>query len=104
MGGPRLACGAPRRIASERKSMPTYATAVDGHARLTDAQRQQVLVEWNGTCTKYPREKCVHELFEAQVANTPDAVAVIFENQRLTYGELNARANQLAHYLRSQGV
>jgi amino acid adenylation domain-containing protein len=71
---------------------------------LTDAQRQNVLVEWNNTSTEYPFAKCVHELFESQAATTPDGVAVVFENQQLTYSELNERANQLAHHLRSQGV
>ncbi|MBI5099966.1 MAG: amino acid adenylation domain-containing protein, partial [Nitrospirae bacterium] len=52
----------------------------------------------------YPRDKCIHELFEEQVERTPDATAVIFEDQQLTYRELNAKANQLAHYLRKQGV
>ena len=46
--------------------------------------------------TDYPRDKCIHELFEEQAARTPDAVAVVFEDQQLTYAELNARANQLA--------
>ena len=71
---------------------------------LTQAERKQLLVEWNDTRTDYPRDKCVHELFEEQAERTPDAVAVVFENQRLTYHELNQRANQLAHYLRKQGV
>ena len=64
----------------------------------------QLLVEWNATKASYPQNKCIHELFEAQVEKTPDAMAVIFEEQELTYAQLNARANQLAHYLRSQGV
>jgi amino acid adenylation domain-containing protein len=68
------------------------------------AERHQVLVEWNQTEREYPRDKCVHQLFEKQVERTPDAVAVVFEDQRLTYRELNARANQLGHYLRSIGV
>jgi amino acid adenylation domain-containing protein len=71
---------------------------------LTNSERHQLLVEWNSTQKGYPREKCIHELFEEQVEKTPDAVAVIFENERLTYGELNVRANQLAHYLKKQGV
>ena len=71
---------------------------------LSVEERQQLLVEWNETTTEYPRESCIHELFEAQVERTPEAVAVVFGNQRLTYAELNERANQLAHHLRSLGV
>ena len=71
---------------------------------LTERERQQLLVEWNQTTTEYPRQQCFHELFEAQVARTPDAVAVVYENEQLTYRELNGRANQLAHYLRVRGV
>jgi amino acid adenylation domain-containing protein len=71
---------------------------------LTESQRHQLLVEWNQTRTDYPKDKCIHQLFEAQVEKTPDAVAVVFENQQLTYRELNQRANQLAHYLQELGV
>ena len=71
---------------------------------LTDAEKHQLLVEWNKTETDYPKDKCIQELFEAQVEKTPDAVAVIFEEQQLTYRELNQRANQLAHYLQKLGV
>ncbi|HYO52454.1 amino acid adenylation domain-containing protein, partial [Archangium sp.] len=63
-----------------------------------------VLVEWNDTRTEYPRERCVHQMFEAQVERTPDAVAVDYEGVQLTYRELNRRANQLAHLLRARGV
>ncbi|MCB8783758.1 non-ribosomal peptide synthetase [Planktothrix agardhii] len=66
---------------------------------LTERERHQLLVEWNDTDTAYPDKKCIHQLFEEQVERTPDAVAVVFENESLTYGELNNRANQLAHYL-----
>ena len=71
---------------------------------LTEAEQHQLLVEWNNTSADYPRDKCIHELFEEQVEKTPDAVAVVFEDQQLTYRELNTKANQLAHYLRKQGV
>ncbi|WP_148662958.1 non-ribosomal peptide synthetase, partial [Scytonema hofmannii] len=71
---------------------------------LTLTEQQQLLVEWNDTRVDYPVDKCIHELFEEQVARTPNAVAIVFENQQLTYSELNSRANQLAHYLRSRGV
>jgi len=71
---------------------------------LTPAERDQLLVEWNQTQVNYPQNQCIHYLFEAQVERTPDAVALVFENQELTYRELNHRANQLAHYLQKLGV
>ncbi|MBD6620278.1 amino acid adenylation domain-containing protein [Komarekiella sp. 'clone 1'] len=71
---------------------------------LTQAEQHQLLVEWNDTQAKYPADKCIHQLFEAQVQRTPNAVAVVYDNQQLTYQQLNTRANQLAHYLRSLGV
>ena len=71
---------------------------------LTAPERQQLLVEWNATNADYPQDKCIHELFEEQVAKTPQAVAVVYEGKQLTYAELNAQANQLAHYLRELGV
>jgi len=71
---------------------------------LTEAERQQLLVDWNGSKTDCPLGLSIHQLFEAQVQRTPDAIAVVFETEQLTYGELNRRANQLAHHLRSVGV
>jgi amino acid adenylation domain-containing protein len=71
---------------------------------LSEAERRQLLLEWNDTATEYPRDRCVHELFEEQVERTPDTVAVVFEDQQLTYRELNSRANQLARHLRVLGV
>jgi amino acid adenylation domain-containing protein len=77
---------------------------------LTAGERQQVLVEWNATAAAYSADRCLHELFEAQVARTPDAVAVVFDAgptkapTHLTYRELNRRANQLAAYLQRRGV
>jgi amino acid adenylation domain-containing protein len=71
---------------------------------LTTSERQQVLVEWNQTETVVSEDRCVHELFEQQVEKTPTATAVVFEETQLTYKELNDRANQLAHYLRSAGA
>lgn len=67
---------------------------------LTTAERQQLLWQWNDTQTDYPADVCVHQLFEAQVERTPEAIALIF-NDTITYQELNAQANQLANYLRS---
>jgi aspartate racemase len=71
---------------------------------LSEAERHQLLFEWNDTATEYPRDRCVHERFEEQVERTPDAVAVVRGDEQLTYRELNGRANQLAHHLRALGV
>lgn len=71
---------------------------------LTERERQQLLVEWNNTFGEYPQDKCIHQLFEEQVERSPDAIALVFEGEQLTYQELNARANQLAHYLQTLGV
>jgi amino acid adenylation domain-containing protein len=71
---------------------------------LAPSERRQILDEWNQTETDIPEVRPVHELFEQQVERTPTAVAVEFEETRLTYRELNERANQLAHYLRSAGA
>ena len=70
---------------------------------LTAAEEHQLLVEWNDTKAEYPN-LCIHQLFERQVEKTPEAVAVRFEEQELTYAQLNQKANQLAHYLQSLGV
>jgi amino acid adenylation domain-containing protein len=69
---------------------------------ITEAERRQLLVEWNATETAYPRKATLAEQFEAQVAATPDAVAVVFDEQQLTYSELNTRANHLAQHLHQQ--
>ena len=73
-------------------------------AILTEAERRQVLVEWNETGRAYPREKTVHGLFEERVGSAPQSEALVFGQQRLSYGELNERANRLARYLRARGV
>ncbi|MEM8722032.1 MAG: amino acid adenylation domain-containing protein [Cyanobacteria bacterium P01_G01_bin.39] len=69
---------------------------------LTESEQRQLLVQWNNTEVDYPQDQCIHQLFETQVAKTPDAVAIVFENQQLTYQELNLKANQLAHYIRQK--
>ncbi|MBE9035788.1 amino acid adenylation domain-containing protein [aff. Roholtiella sp. LEGE 12411] len=71
---------------------------------LTEGERHQLLVEWNDTDTPYPDTKCIHQVFEEQVEQTPHAIALVYEDESLTYRELNDRANQLAHYLQSLGV
>ncbi|OWK24536.1 hypothetical protein AJ87_21655 [Rhizobium yanglingense] len=71
---------------------------------LPAAERTYLLEDLNRTAAAYPSERCIHELFEAQVQKAPEAVAVVHEDERLSYGELNARANRLAHHLIALGV
>ena len=77
---------------------------MSGAPELTESERQRVLVELNHTGVAYPPAVCVPELFVAQAARTPEAVAVVFEGQRLTYDQLDRRSNQVARYLRRVGV
>ncbi len=81
-----------------------HALPVSALPLLTEAERRQLLVEWNAATGDYPHDRCIHQLVEEQAARTPGAVALVFEGQRLTYAELNVRANQLAHHLQSLGV
>uniref|UniRef100_UPI003B3A4898 amino acid adenylation domain-containing protein n=1 Tax=Longimicrobium sp. TaxID=2029185 RepID=UPI003B3A4898 len=84
--------------------------AADADVRLSrlellgEAERARILEAWNATDTAFPAGACVHELFEAQAARAPDAVAVVWEHETLSYAALNARANRLAHHLRGLGV
>ncbi|MEC4892943.1 MAG: amino acid adenylation domain-containing protein [Oscillatoria sp. PMC 1051.18] len=71
---------------------------------LATDERKKLLWEWNNTQTDYQQDRCIHELFAAQVERTPDDVAVISGEEKLTYRELNSKANQLAHYLQKLGV
>lgn len=71
---------------------------------LTAAEQETILSRWNETATAYPRQQTIHQLFEAQAAQTPDATALVFQNQQLTYRQLNERANQVAHLLQAVGV
>jgi amino acid adenylation domain-containing protein len=73
-------------------------------ALLSDGERRQIVGDWNDTAVEHPGERCLHQLFEAQAARTPDATALVFGSQQLTYRELDERANRLARYLRSFGV
>ncbi|HLF28780.1 MAG TPA: amino acid adenylation domain-containing protein [Anaerolineae bacterium] len=87
------------------EGMPTHPDqALAQLPLLTSPERQQLLVEWNATQAEYPKDQCLPELFEAQVERTPNAVALVYGDQLLTYRELNQRANQLAHHLQKLGV
>jgi amino acid adenylation domain-containing protein len=103
---PQRICALMQRALDElvkalEESSPRALRSVDV---LPVAEREQVLSGWNSTEAEYPSERCIHELFEEQVERTPRAAAVEFEDQTLSYAELNARANRLASYLREQGV
>ncbi|MEQ1777270.1 MAG: amino acid adenylation domain-containing protein, partial [Nitrosomonas sp.] len=84
---------------TKQPDIPVYTIDV-----LTHSERRQLLSEWNAIKAEYHDEKCIHELFEEQASNHPNAVAVIFNEDQLTYGQLNERANRIAHYLRTRGV
>ncbi|WP_069301131.1 MupA/Atu3671 family FMN-dependent luciferase-like monooxygenase [Neptunicoccus sediminis] len=71
---------------------------------LPDAERQQVLFDWNATATDFPESQCIHQAFEAQVERTPEAEALAFEGESLSYAQLNGKANQLARILQAKGV
>ena len=66
---------------------------------LEKAEYRKIVHEWNATDKSYPHDKTIHALFEEQVLKTPDNIAVVYDNRRLSYRELNERSNQLAHYL-----
>lgn len=98
-----------QNLAKQFQTLLTSATAnldekISNLEILSYSDRQKLLVEFNKTQVDYPQDKCIHQLFEAQVEKTPNNIAVVFEDQQLTYGELNRKANQLAHYLQQQGV
>jgi amino acid adenylation domain-containing protein len=103
---------APETIARMVGHLQTLLTAIVSNPEqriselplLTPTEKQQILFDWNQTQIDYPSQLTFHQLFEAQVEKTPDAVALIFENQQLTYRELNQKSNQLAHYLQQRGV
>jgi amino acid adenylation domain-containing protein len=80
------------------------AQTIDRLPMLSEEEREQVVYGWNETKAEFPSEKCVHELFEEQMRRSPQATAVVFEKEELSYGELNERANQLAWRLRELGV
>lgn len=80
------------------------SAAVSQLSLLSAEERRQILYDWNQTQAEYPRDVCVHQLVEQQVSRTPDVTAVVFEDQALSYRELDARSNRLAHHLRELGV
>lgn len=102
----------PEAIDCLLEEFSTLAASVSQHPEtplgtlnsLSASQRQRLVIELNQTRAEYPHDRCLHQLFEEQAARTPDALALIFQQQALTYGHLNARANQVAYHLRGLGV
>lgn len=96
-------------LAGQFQTLLTHAiekpdTAIAQLTLLTASDRQELLIEFNQTQIDFPLDRCIHQLFEEQAQKTPDNVAVVFEEQQLTYAELNQKANQLAQYLQQRGV
>ncbi|MBW4592861.1 MAG: amino acid adenylation domain-containing protein [Brasilonema angustatum HA4187-MV1] len=87
-----------------QENLVSSTHSINDSYALTEQDQHKILVEWNDTTVDYPKHLCIHQLFEAQVDKTPDNIAVVFNEQKLTYQELNHRANQIAHYLQSLGV
>ncbi|WP_266170792.1 non-ribosomal peptide synthetase [Dyella subtropica] len=104
--GPARVCAMLHRAMEQLVDALEYApsTPVCQLDVLDAAERQQVVETFNDTTVDYPKIRCLHQLFEAQVGRTPDAIALVFKERQLTYAELNARANQLAHHLLGQGI
>jgi amino acid adenylation domain-containing protein/thioester reductase-like protein len=86
------------------ESIITNSQQSISHLTILTEQEQQQFRQWNNTSQVLPEKQCIHQLFEEQVERTPEAIALVFENQQLTYQQLNQRANQLAHYLRKLGI
>ncbi|HEU4884131.1 MAG TPA: amino acid adenylation domain-containing protein, partial [Longimicrobium sp.] len=91
-----------RRVLEQVSADPDLR--LSGLQLLDDGERRQLLESWSGTDAPYPSNACIHQLFQAQAARTADAVAIVHETESITYSELNARANRLAHHLRRLGV
>ncbi|WP_143281756.1 non-ribosomal peptide synthetase, partial [Caballeronia cordobensis] len=103
---PELLCGYMEQTLSSLVQALEHApqTPVNQLDVLPPDTRTLLVSTWNDTETAYPSDLCIHQLFEQQVQRTPDAIALVFEDESLTYAQLNARANQLAHHLIAQGV
>ena len=91
-----------RTVGKESEAVPPSLGGI-AHS-LTQTERQRLLAEWNDTDKPYPADRCIHQIIEARAAMTPQAIAIEDGSRRLSYDELNRRANQLAHFLRNRGV
>jgi len=91
-------------IAVLSAALNNIATTLGDLQILTESEHHARVVEWNDTAVEYAGERCLHRLFETQAAKTPEAIALQTDNEQVTYGELNHRANQLGRYLQTLGV
>ncbi|MEG4044872.1 amino acid adenylation domain-containing protein [Microcoleus sp. Pol17_C1] len=99
-----IRCLAEQFYALVQSAATNPQTAIGKLQMLSDRARNQLLVEFNSTKADYQLDKCVHQLFEEQAERSPNRIAAVCENQQITYSELNARANQIAHYLQQLGI
>ncbi|MBD1812958.1 amino acid adenylation domain-containing protein, partial [Microcoleus sp. FACHB-DQ6] len=99
-----IRCLAEQFYAVVQSAASNPQTAIGKLEMLSDRARNQLLVEFNSTKADYQLDKCVHQLFEEQAERSPNRIAAVCENQQITYSELNARANQIAHYLQQLGI
>ena len=100
----RISAEAAALMAARLSHMAARIAAGETPTLLPEAERDLVLTTWNATETDFPADLCIHQAFEAQVAQTPDAPALSFEGETLSYAQLNARANALAHHLQAKGA
>ncbi|MEG4530221.1 amino acid adenylation domain-containing protein [Microcoleus sp. D2_18a_D3] len=99
-----IRCLAEQFYALVQSAASNPQTAIGKLEMLSDRARNQLLVEFNSTKADYQLDKCVHQLFEEQAERSPNRIAAVCENQQITYSELNARANKIAHYLQQLGI
>ena len=99
-----LALHANRFLFLLGKSSQILKTPISSVNLLSEAEREIVLYDWNNTTWDFPKTYCIHELFELHVAKSPQDIALVFQDKRLSYAELNAKANQIARYLRTIGA
>ncbi len=104
LGEEAVRCLAEQFHALVQSAASNPETAIGDLEMLSDRARHQLLVEFNSTKAYYQLDKCVHHLFEEQAERSPEKIAAVCENQQITYGELNARADKIAYYLQQLGV
>src|SRR5512141_2005996 len=93
----------PNKMRNNQQDAVGMVELIRKYPDLPEAETRKLLYEWNDTRVDYPSDKCIHHLFEEQVKRSPDAIALVYEDEQVTYAELNTLANRIAHYLVKQG-